>query len=354
MPMKINAGIVGVTGYSGQELLRGLLRHPNVRVEWLSSLRLERARPIGEILPAWRGLPLKVEPFRVSDAVRRTDLLFLCLPHAAAMKIAPALLKGSKVRIIDLSADFRLRSPALFRRAYGVRHASPGLLAQAAYGLTEWNRDRIRRARLVANPGCYPTAVLLGLGPLAESGLLEESGVIADAKSGVSGAGRSPKEELLFCEVNEDFRAYKVNAHPHIPEMEQELKRWSGKPARLTFVPHLAPLNRGLYATLYVRFLRGIGKSQLRALYSKRYGNEPFIRLLADGVWPQVKSVAGTNFCEIGLQAGEDNRSAIVLSAIDNLGKGAAGQAIQNMNLLCGFPETAGLIPSADLKETAG
>ncbi len=345
--MKISAGIVGVTGYAGQELLKILIRHAAVSVRYLASRRVKSPQPIGELLPALRGMEsegLRVHPFRLNEAIQRCDLFFLALPHGVAMELAPKILRKPAAKIIDLSADFRLRSVARYAEAYHESHRAPALLSKAVYGLPEWRREAIPSARLVANPGCYPTAVLLGLAPLAKEGLLKKQGLIADAKSGVTGAGRSAKEELLFSEVNEDLRAYRVNAHQHIPEMEQELARLAGATIRLVFVPHLVPLNRGLYATLYAPLTRRITQIQLHSIYRKHYGREPFVRLLPEGSWPQVKSVAGTNRCEIGLKAEPSTASAIVLAAIDNLGKGAAGQAVQNMNLLYGLPETQGLL----------
>jgi len=254
------------------------------------------------------------------------------------------ILKKPGSRVIDLSGDFRLRSAAVYQEAYHLKHRHPSLLKEAAYGLPEMNRNLIRTSRLVANPGCYPTAVLLGLYPLVKAGWLRGQGSIVDAKSGVTGAGRSLKEELLFSEVNEDLRAYRVNHHPHTPEMEQAISGVGRKPVHLTFVPHLIPMNRGLYATVYAPLTRLVSAEKLRNLYRDCYRGEPFVRVLPEGTWPQTKSVAGTNLCEIGVALDKTNRLAIILSAIDNLGKGAAGQAVQNMNLLLGFPETQGLL----------
>ena len=333
--MAISVGIVGVTGYTGQELLKILLRHPDVSVEYLASMRLEKSTSLGTF---------QVHPFKLAEAVKKCDLLFLALLNGAAMKCAPKILRASStIRIIDLSGDFRLHSAQKFQTAYQIRHTATALLKEAAYGLSEWEREPIRSARLVANPGCYATAALLGLGPLAKAGLLAKEGVIVDAKSGVSGAGRSAKEDLLFCEINEDLRAYKVNAHQHIPEMEQELHRVAGRSIAMTFVPHLVPMNRGIYATIYAPLSRRITGTQLRAIFEKQYDEEPFIRILPEKSWPQVKSVTGTNNSEIGLQLSANGRHAIVIVALDNLVKGAAGQAVQNMNLMFGFEETAAL-----------
>lgn len=342
---QIPIGVVGVTGYSGQELLRILRGHPNASVVYLASLRLKRPVPLGELIPVCPpGFgSLAVRPFRPQEAAALCEILFLSLPHGVAMGLAGRLLRKRDLRVVDFSGDFRLKSARLFSEAYGLSHKSPKWLGQAAYGLSEWNRDEIRRSRLIANPGCYPTAALLALGPIAEEKWIAPQGIVVDAKSGVTGAGRSLREELLFSEVNEDLRAYKVNAHPHIPEMEQQLSRWTGGVSRVTFVPHLVPLSRGLYATIYARLRRPCTENQLWNLYRRRYAREPFIRLVPDGKTPQIKAVAGTNDCQIGLRLDRKNRQVILLAAIDNLGKGAAGQAVQNMNLCCGLPETSGL-----------
>ena len=343
--MKIRVGILGATGYPGQELLKILQDHPHVSVEYLGSLRQKTPGRLKELLPL---LPesvgrLRVQPFRAEEASERCDILFSALPHGSAMKLAPAFLRNPKPKLIDLSGDFRLKSTKTYSEAYGAKHTSLGWLRQAVYGLTEWNRPHLTESRLIANPGCYPTAALLALGPLAERRMLEDSPVIVDAKSGITGAGRSLKEEILFSEINEDFRAYKVDAHPHIPEMEQTLHQWSHHPVPVTFVPHLVPLNRGLYATIYVRLKQGTTRDKVRSAYEERYADEPFVRLLPDGIWPQVKAVAGTNDCHLNVRMKDRARTAILLCAIDNLGKGAAGQAVQNMNLTFGLPETSGL-----------
>ena len=332
--MNIPVGIVGARGYAGQELLKLLRQHPHVSVSYLGSRRIRKPEK-------FQGFT--VHPFDPKEAARRCDLLFLALPHGEAMKLAPALLSGGGLRIVDFSGDFRLRSAPAFKAAYGMPHAAAALLSKAVYGLPELNRAKIPGGMLVANPGCYPTAALLALAPLAEKRLLPPEGLVVNAISGVTGAGRSVKEDLLFCEVNEDFRAYKVDKHPHTPEIEQELARLSGRKLSLTFVPHLAPLDRGLYATIYVTFTRRMTESGLRGLYEKRYKEEPFLKVLPKGAWPQVKAVAGTNRCEIGLRLDRSGKRAVILCAIDNLGKGAAGQAVQNMNLLLGWPETEGL-----------
>ncbi len=345
--MKLSVGIVGVTGYAGQELLRLLLAHPHVCVSYLASRRLQESTPLGERLPAFANEELEIHPFRVKEALDRTDLLFLALPPGVAMELAPQLLRKEGQKIVDLSGDFRLSSAGVFAKAYGMPHRKPALLREAAYGLPELNRERIQKVRWVANPGCYPTAALLALSPLAEAGLLKPVGTVIDAKSGITGAGRSAKEETLFSELNENLRAYKVGGHQHVPEMEQELRRVGRKNVRLLFVPHLVPMDRGIHATIYAPLTRRVPEKKLRSLLIQRYQNEPFIRILPEGVWPQTKAVTGTNFCDINLRLDPVSNQLVILSAIDNLGKGAAGQAVQNMNLLCGSAETTGLLSEA-------
>lgn len=335
-----------MTGYTGQELLRILLAHPDFSVRYLASLRLSHSRPVSELVPAFtRRVNLRVEPFALSRAAEENEALFLALPSGSAMTLAPQLFrKNRSLKIVDLSGDFRFKSSSLFQRAYHLSHKSPGLIREAVYGLTEWARDKLQGARLVANPGCYPTAALLALLPLAQEGLLAPRGLTVDAKSGVTGAGRALKEELLHAETAENFRAYKVNDHPHMPEIEQALQKSGGKKLGLTFVPHLVPMNRGLLATLYAPLTRKVTLKGLRALFERAYAKEPFVRLLPPGTWPQTKSVWGTNRCDLAVSLDPASGRAILLAAIDNLGKGAAGQAVQNMNLLFGLPETAGLV----------
>ncbi|MBI3318179.1 MAG: N-acetyl-gamma-glutamyl-phosphate reductase [Candidatus Omnitrophica bacterium] len=344
--MNIQAGIIGVTGYAGSELLRILLRHEGISVRYLGSRRLLSPKPLGELLPSFRGTSaLVVRPFRLKEALEACDVLFLALPHGTAMKLVPQIFRKKSIKVVDFSGDFRLASKASFRKAYHLGHCASALLKEAVYGLPEWNREAIRSARLVANPGCYPTAALLALAPLAVAGLLASEGLVVDAKSGLTGAGRSLREDLLFSEVNEDVRAYRVNQHQHMPEMEQELRRMNGRKVQLTFVPHLVPLDRGLYATVYAPLTKALTEKGLRSLYRRAYEKEPFIQLLPEEAWPQAKSVAGSNRCEIGLRLAPGGKRVILLSAIDNLGKGAAGQAVQNMNLLFDLEETQGLLP---------
>lgn len=337
-------GIVGVTGYSGRELLRYLLRHPHVTITYLAARRVKKPTPIGAVYPELAGrLDLDYRPFHVKEAIAAADLLFLALPHGVAMTVVPALLKAGKF-VIDLSGDYRLMSAKAFTQAYGLTHRNPKALNDALYGLTELYREHLSHTRLVANPGCYPTAAILASAPLVAKRLVAPDGIIIDAKSGVSGAGKALTEELLFTEVNEEVRAYKVNEHQHMPEIDQELGRLGRSNIRVTFVPHLVPMTRGLFAAVYLRVKRRVTATQVQRWYESFYRDEPFVRVLSPEALPKTGRVTGTNDCELAVRVAPGGRLAIALAAIDNLGKGAAGQAIQNMNVLLGFDETAGLL----------
>lgn len=339
----IRVGIAGVTGYAGHELLRYLVRHPHVTISYLAARRVKRPTPIAQLYPELAGrLSLDYRPLEPKEAARACDLLFLALPHGVAMTLAVTWLKAGKY-LIDLSGDYRLASANSFQRAYGLRHRDPRTLREAVYGLTEFYRQHLPQARLVANPGCYPTAALLAIAPLASRRLLKPDGVVIDAKSGVTGAGRALKKELLFTEVNEELHAYKANAHQHMPEINQELGRLARQPVRCVFVPHLVPMNRGLYATAYVRLRRRVTGTQVQRWYEAFYRHEPFVRVLKPPALPKTNAVAYTNDCEVAVCVAPGGRLVIAMAAIDNLGKGAAGQAIQNMNAMLGFEETAGL-----------
>jgi len=337
--MKTTVGIAGVTGYSGEELLKILLRHPGVSVRYLAARRVTGTPPVGKLLPAFRGrTSLKVHRFNPKMARDACDLLLMALPHGVAMGAVPTLLGKPAMRVIDLSGDFRLHPASRFTQAYKIKHAAPSYLKHAVYGLTEWMQPEIKPARLIANPGCYPTAVLLGLAPLAKARLIAPKGLVVDAKSGFTGAGRSIDPKLLG-----DLMAYRVDNHQHTPEMEQTLKTLSGKAVQMTFCPQLIPMPRGIYAALYVPLTRKLTKGQLRKLYQKQYKKEPFVQLLPEGNWPKIQSVVNTNRCQISVQINSNTQGAIVIAAIDNLQKGAAGQAVQNMNVMLGFRETMGL-----------
>ena len=331
-------GIVGGTGYTGVELLRLLAAHGGVELSLITS-RSEAGRPVADLFPNLRGhLDIRFsqpEPGRLAAC----DLVFFATPNGTAMKLVPELLAAG-TRVIDLAADFRIQEIPVWEQWYGMAHACPELVAEAVYGLPETNREQIRAARLVANPGCYPTAATLGLLPLVEQGLVALDGLVADCKSGVSGAGRGASVGMLMGEVGESFKAYAVPGHRHLPEIRQNLARAAGAAVDLTFVPHLLPMIRGIHATLYARLT---GEADLQALYRDRYASEPFVDVLPEGSHPETRSVRGANHCRIAVHRPQGGDTVVILSVIDNLVKGAAGQAVQNMNLMLGLDERMGL-----------
>ena len=339
----IKAGIVGGTGYTGVELLRLLVQHSEVELRAITS-RKEAGMPVSTMFPGLRRhLDLA---FSEPDAktLAGCDVVFFATPNGVAMNEARALIERG-ARVIDLSADFRIRDLAEWERWYKMKHAAPELVREAVYGLPEVNRERIRGARLVANPGCYPTAVQLGFLPLVESGTVDLDHLIADAKSGVSGAGRKAELHLSYSEAADNFVAYNVSGHRHWPEMRQGLAQAAKREVGLVFVPHLTPIIRGIHATLYARVTR---EADFQSLYSERYAREPFVDVMPAGSHPDTRSVRAANVCRIALhrppQASGKGDMLVVLSVIDNLTKGAAGQAVQNMNLIFGLPETTGLV----------
>jgi len=338
----IKIGIYGASGYTGQELLRHLLAHPEADIVAITSRRYAGV-PVADVYPAFTALTdLVFMDASPGEVAHLADVVFLALPHGVSMTVAPAFLQAGK-KVVDLSADFRLRDAVCYKQWYGT-HAAQNLLAEAVYGIPELYRETIRKARIVANPGCYPTSVILGLAPLLKTDWIDTASLIVDAKSGVSGAGREPLVGSLFCEVNEDFKAYKVGGqHRHIPEMEQELSLLAGHDVKISFTPHLLPLNRGILSTIYASLQRDVTPVKLTALYQMFYRDEPFVRVCKSGVFPNVISVRGSNYCDIGVTVDQRTNRVIILSTIDNLIKGAAGQAIQNMNLMCGFSENTGL-----------
>ena len=335
----IRVGIVGGTGYTGVELLRLLVGHPNVTLHAITS-RGEAGTPVAQLFPSLRGRVDLAFSHPDEAPLDACDVVFFATPNGIAMHEAPKLLaKG--VRVIDLAADFRLRDVAVWERWYGMRHASPEWVAKAVYGLPELFRDEIRTAQLVANPGCYPTAVQLGLAPLVKAQVVRCEGLIADCKSGVSGAGRKAEVHTLFTEASDNFKAYGVAGHRHQPEIAQGLARLAGTDVELTFVPHLTPMIRGIHATLYAELTTEV---DLQALYETFYREEPFVDVLPSGSHPETRSVRAANLCRIAVHRPGNGRRVVVLSVIDNLMKGAAGQAVQNMNLMFGLPETTGLM----------
>ncbi len=344
MTRRIRVGIVGGTGYTGVELLRLLVSHPAVELVAITS-RKESGMPVDRIFGSLRGRLALTFSDPDTPALRTCDVVFFATPHGVAMAQARELLAAG-VRIIDLAADFRLRDPAVFSAWYKMPHACPDLLAEAVYGLPELARDAVRKARIIGLPGCYPTSIQLGLAPLLEHeraapGAIDVDTLIADCKSGVSGAGRKAELELLGAEVSENFRAYGLGGHRHHPETAQQLALLAGRPVGLTFVPHLVPMIRGIFSTLYVR-LRAAAALDLQALYEARYAGEPFVDVLPPGGAPETRSVRGTNLARIALHRPTPDLLT-VLVVEDNLVKGAAGQAVQCMNLLCDRPETEGL-----------
>lgn len=334
----IKVGIVGGTGYTGVELLRLLAQHPKVELKAITS-RKEAGMPVSEMFPNLRGrVNLKfADPGEAP--LKSCDVVFFATPNGIAMQQTRELL-DSGVRVIDLAADFRIKDVGVWEKWYGMEHACPDLIAEAVYGLPEINREKVKTARLVANPGCYPTAAQLGFLPLIEAGVVAVEHLIADCKSGVSGAGRKAEVHALFAEASDNFKAYGVAGHRHLPEIKQGLSLMAGQQAGLTFVPHLTPLIRGIHATLYARLTKDV---DLQALFEKRYENEHFVDVMPAGSHPETRSVRSANYCRIAVHRQQEGDMVVVLSVIDNLVKGASGQAVQNMNIMFRLDETMGL-----------
>ncbi len=337
----IKVGIVGGTGYTGVELLRILAVHPEATVSCITS-RSEAGLPVAEMYPNLRGYYDLAFSEPDVDTLSACDLVFFATPHGVAMRMMPELMAAG-TRVVDLSADFRLRDLDVWANWYGMPHESPEWAAKAVYGLPEVVRDEVRDAQLVANPGCYPTAVQLGFLPLLENDLVDPSRLIADAKSGASGGGRQGKIGMLHGEVGESFKAYGASGHRHLPEIRQGLSHAAGKDVGITFVPHLVPMVRGIEATLYAELKNPHDFDQLQALYEHRFQDEPFVDVMPFGSHPETRSVRGANHCRMALHRQENSNIVIVSSVIDNLVKGAAGQAVQNMNIMFGLKETLGL-----------
>jgi N-acetyl-gamma-glutamyl-phosphate reductase len=338
----IKAGIVGGTGYTGVELLRLLAQHPQVELAAITS-RQEAGSAVSAMFPSLRGRVSLAFSHPDQAQLGKCDVVFFATPNGVAMGQARALVDAG-VRVIDISADFRLQNVAEWEQWYKVKHAAPELVAEAVYGLCEINRDKIRKARIVANPGCYPTAVQLGLLPLVEAGAVDVDHLIADAKSGVSGAGRKLEQNLMYSEASDNFAAYGVGGHRHWPEIRQGLALAAGRDVGLVFTPHLTPMIRGIHATLYARVVK---EMDFQALFEKRYAKEPFVDVMPAGSHPDTRSARAANVCRIAVhrprEQAEKRDTLTVLSVIDNLMKGASGQAVQNMNLMFGFPETQGI-----------
>lgn len=334
----VRVAIVGASGYGALELIRILLRHPEVQVTMVVSRDREQP-PVATLHPSLtKRLDLQCEPFDPDEVAKKADVTFLSLPHGAAMAAAAPLLERGMV-VIDLSADYRLANPATYAEWYGAPHADRANLAKAVYGLPEWNREQIRAARLVANPGCYPTSAILPLAPLLKAGAIQSDGIIIDSKSGVSGAGRTPKLMYHFPECNESVQAYNIGRHRHTPEIEQALSRIGGSRVEVTFTPHLIPMDRGIFSTIYAPLARVLSEDELLAILRSAYADEPFVRVIEH--LPATKDTLDTNFCDITARVVHGR--AILLSCLDNMVKGAAGTAVHNLNLIQGFAETAGL-----------
>ncbi|MDD5758226.1 MAG: N-acetyl-gamma-glutamyl-phosphate reductase [Desulfobulbaceae bacterium] len=338
----IRVGIVGASGYTGVELARLLCRHPKVRLTVATS-RQHAGKLMSEVYPSLRGL-VDLVCVETSGAALadKADVFFTAVPHQTAMAIVPGLLEAGK-KVIDLSADFRIHSAEVYETWYQA-HTAQEYLEEAVYGLPEIHRQHISSARLVANPGCYPTSVILGLAPLLKAGLIRSERIIIDSKSGTSGAGRGAQVGSLYCEVTDGFKAYKVAEHRHTPEIEQELSSLCGREVVVSFTPHLVPMSRGILSTIYADLQEGTTAAQIADTYRDHYAAETFVRLCPLGTYPATQHIRGANFCDIGFKVDARTGRVVILSAIDNLVKGAAGQAVQNLNLLCGFGESEGLL----------
>ncbi len=343
----VKAGIIGATGYAGQELVRLLLQHPQAEIVWYGS----RSYIDKKYYEVFRNMFELVDAACLDDNMEaladRADVIFTATPQGlCASLVSEEVL--SKTKIIDLSADFRIKDVATYEKWYGISHASPQFIEEAVYGLCEINRERVRSARLLANPGCYPTCSILSVYPLVKEGVIDPDTIIIDAKSGTSGAGRSAKTANLFCEVNENIKAYGVASHRHTPEIEEQLGYAAGRPLCLSFTPHLVPMNRGILVTAYASLKKDIGPEEIRSIYERYYGDEKFVRVLEDGVCPETRWVEGSNYVDVNFRLDERTKRVVMMGAMDNLVKGAAGQAVQNMNLMFGLAESMGLelVPS--------
>ncbi len=338
----IKTAIYGASGYTGQDLIRLLSGHPALELVAATSRRYA-GKAVTDVFPSLAGLTsLRFSNATPEEIAGMCDAVFLALPHGVSMDIAPVFVKAGK-KVVDLSADYRLRDLAVYEKWY-AKHTSADLFGQAVYGLPELYRSDIAASSFIANPGCYPTSIILGLAPLLKNQLVDVSTIIVNSASGVSGAGRDPVVGSLFCEVDGGFKAYKVGKHRHTPEIEQELNKLAGQSFPVTFTPHLLPVKRGILSTIYATLTRDVSAADVHALYTEAYAREKFIRICPLGAYPNISSVCGSNFCDIGVEVDPRTHRVILLSAIDNLIKGAAGQAVQNMNLICSLPEDSGIL----------
>ena len=339
----IKIGIVGASGYSGSELLRFLVNHPGELQVVLCTSETYAGQRIDSVLPNLRGfLSSKFEALDLDSLKEKVDVVVLAVPHKVAMSFVPKIL-AQGLRVVDFSADYRLEDAETYETWYHVEHTSTSLMSQSVYGLPERYRDCIRPAQLVANPGCYPTSAILAAMPFVKHGVVELDSIIVDSKSGISGAGPKPSENTHYANRESNFVAYGIGVHRHTPEIEQELSAVASESVRVTFTPHLVPMTRGILSTVYMRLTEEISTEDALDMYATFYENEPFVRVLPTGTYPQTKAVLGTNYCDVGLEVDTRTRRIVAMAAIDNLGKGAAGAVVQNLNLMFGFKETDGL-----------
>lgn len=340
--MKIKAGIVGITGITGEELLKILSKHPDVVISGLYGRSASKERDLKDVYPHFEKLNLKIEPLDAQKIAKECDVVFLALPHTAAFEVVPKLLDAG-VKVIDLSADFRLSNPEVYEKWYKVNHTEKEYIEKAVYGLTELNADKIKNANLIANPGCYPTSVILACAPAIKNDIVDLKGIIIDSKSGISGAGRKSMQEY-FEKEHPNFRAYKISGgHRHIPEIEQELAILSKEDITISFTPHIIPVERGMLSTIYVNLKKDVSTASVIKMYKDFYKGKAFVKVLDEDVMPGIKDVENTNYCEIGLKVDSRTNRLVLVSVIDNLVKGASGQAVQNMNIMFGLSETEGL-----------
>jgi N-acetyl-gamma-glutamyl-phosphate reductase len=336
----ISISVVGASGYSGVELIKILARHPSVRIDKLFA-NTTAGKKLADVVPLFnKTLDAVLESYSLKS-IAQSDLIFIALPSGEAMNLVPEMLSAGK-RVIDLGGDFRLQDISLYEQYYNRSHSASTELKQAVYGLSEWNFSHIKSAALIANPGCYPTSAILPLAPLLKEGIVETKGIAISSLSGVSGAGKSASVDMSFAEVNESVRAYKVGVHQHLPEIRSVLQTLSGTIPSLSFVPHLLPITRGIYTSIYANLAKSVNEDAIYSIYEKYYGSAPFVRCSASAI-PEIKNVNYTNYIDIGFRINQEEKQIVVLSAIDNLIKGAAGQAVQNMNIMFGFNETEGL-----------
>ncbi len=337
----LKVGIMGASGYAGEELLKILLNHPEVRITALAA-KLDTTH-ISNLYPWIKNrLNLDCGDIQADELSKKCDCVFMALPHKVSMSFTPTFLKAGK-KVIDLSADFRLRDLNVYEKWYEVKHECPEYISKAVYGLPEFYRKEIKSASLIANPGCYPTSIILGCAPLVKEKIADTDGIISDSKSGVSGAGRVPSQALMFTEIQNSFKAYKMNSHRHMPEIDQELAILGGSEVKINFVPHLVPMERGILSTVYLRLKKKINTRDALKLYEDFYEGEYFVRISGAGISADTRNVVRSNFCDISVNIFPDKSLAVVTSAIDNLVKGASGQAVQNMNIMYGFDEKTGL-----------